>query len=97
MLYININVWVLVLMLIFINNTEASKSERKTSPTDAPSVPSSTPTTVNAGAEQDVSIKSQINQEVEEWPIREMIAILGPIKLSTNCFKVFNELFAENK
>ena len=88
-------------MLIFTNNTEASKSERKTSPADAPSVPTSTPTTVNAGAEPDVSIKSQINQEVEEWPIREMIAILGPIKLNKIKFEsqktLFYELFAENK
>ena len=88
MLYRNINAWLLVLILIFLNHTEASKSERKSSPADAPSVSSSsTPPTVNAQAEQDVSIKSQINEEVEDWPIREMIAILGHL----------NFLFVENK
>ena len=66
-------------MFIFLNNTEASKSERKTSPGDGPSVPTSTPTTVKARSEPDVSVKSQVNQEVEEWPIREMIAILDAI------------------
>ena len=92
MLYRNINVWLLVLILIVLNHTEASKSERKSSPADAPSVSSSsTPPTVNAQAEQDVSIKSQINEEVEEWPIREMIAILGHIKCGTKI--VFYRIF----
>ena len=75
MLYINVNVW--VLMLIFFNHTEASKSERKITPADPPSLSTSIPTTVSADAEQDVSVKSQIKEEVEDWPIREMIAILG--------------------
>ena len=81
MFYININVW--VLMLIFFTNTEASKSDRKTTPGDPPSLSAFTPTTVSAEAEQDVSVKSQIKEEVEDWPIREMIAILGDIKCGT--------------
>ena len=92
MLYRNINVWVLVLTLILFNKTEASKSERKITPADAPTLSTSIPTTVNAGAEKDVSIKSQISEEVDEWPIREMIAILGSgsaIQLGRNYFKAF--------
>ena len=85
MLYININVW--VLMLIFFTNTEASKSERKITPADPPSLPPSIPTTVSAEAEQDVSVESQIKEEVEDWPIREMIAILGHLK-SNFCRKL---------
>ena len=77
MLYRNINVLVLVLTLILFNKTEASKSERKITPADGPTLSTSSPTTVKAGAEKDVSIQSQISEEVEEWPIREMIAILG--------------------
>ena len=73
MLYININVWVLVL-IILLNKTEGSKSER-TSPAAPQS--SQSPPTETARAEQEVSIQSQISQEVEEWPVREMIAILG--------------------
>ena len=98
MFYININVW--VLMLIFFTNTEASKSERKTTPADPPSLSPSTPTTVSAEAEQDVSVKSQIKEEVEDWPIREMIAILGlvhhyrgiPTKDFKQSFKPFIEI-----
>ena len=92
LLYRNINVWVLVLTLILFNKTEASKSERKITPADAPTLSTSIPTTVSAGAEKDVSITSQISEEVEEWPIREMIAILGSsvsaVKLWSNCYKV---------
>lgn len=90
MLYININVW--VLMLIFLNNTEASKPERKITPADTPSLSTSIPTTVSAETEQEVSVKSQIKEEEEDWPIREMIAILGSsvsaVKLWSNCYKV---------
>ena len=68
-------------MLIFFTNTEASKSERKITPADPPSLPPSIATTVSAEAEQDVSVESQIKEEVEDWPIREMIAILGSTKL----------------
>ena len=79
-------------MLIFLNNTEASKPERKITPADTPSLSTSIPTTVSAETEQEVSVKSQIKEEEEDWPIREMIAILGSsvsaVKLWSNCYKV---------
>ena len=87
-------------MLIFLNNTEASKPERKITPADTPSLSSSIPTTVSAETEQEVSVKSQIKEAEEDWPIREMIAILGlvhnyggiPTKDYKQSFKPFIEI-----
>ena len=64
-------------MMIMLTLTEGNKSERKVTVSDSSSVPTSRPTTVNVQSENDVSIQSKVKEEVEEWPIREMIAILG--------------------
>ena len=71
MLYLN----VCVLMLILVTNTEAEKSERKITVADSSSLATSRATTEKS--EKDVKIQSKIKDEVEEWPVREMIAILG--------------------
>ena len=69
MLYLTINLS--LFMLILLTNTAAEKSEKKITVADSSSQltsGSSRPTTVSVSSEKD---------EVEEWPVREMIAILG--------------------
>ena len=75
MFYINVNVC--VFMLILLTHTDGSKSERKKTTRADPSPLSTSRPTTTVKSEKDVSIKTKIKEEVEEWPIREMIAILG--------------------
>ena len=77
----------LILVSFNISNTQTKKSDRRSSTTvfstPAESV-STTPTQSRTMVpDKEVSVKSKVKED-KEWPIREMIAILG--KLALTCF-----------
>ena len=75
----------LILVSFNISNTQTKKSDRRSSTTvfstPAESV-STTPTQSRTMVpDKEVSVKSKVKED-KEWPIREMIAILGKLELT---------------
>ena len=71
-----INSLLLSLILLSSSSHAAKKSERRVDQTSTSSAPVSTHEQEML-VRENVSVKTRIRQEDKEWPIREMIAILG--------------------
>ena len=71
--------WRLLLVCFNISTTETKKSDKRTTMTMSSTAEvhiTTTAQTKTMTPDKEVSVKSKVNED-KEWPIREMIAILG--------------------